>query len=197
VAGVDGFKKEAYRKFNIKMELGAQGDDYAMMREVLSRRFVRLKKEEGDQRENWPDLLLIDGGLGHFTTVQTLFKELQVDVPFICIAKGRDRNAGREQFFMLDRKGFMLPPNTPLLYYLQILRDEAHRFAIGAHRNKRQKSQTVSVLDDIPTIGLKRKQALLRYFGSTQAIRSATIEELGMVQGINDKTAIMIHQHFH
>lgn len=196
VAGSEGFNKKAYRRFNIKGDAFGKGDDYAMMEQVIFRRFSRLKQEHPQKTENiWPDLLLIDGGLGHMSVVQKVLTELglEQDIKFACIAKGPDRNAGREQFFMVGRQPFQLPHDSQLLYYLQLLRDEAHRFAIGSHRIKRAKSVSKSALDEIPNIGGKRKKILINHFGSVDAIRSATIEDLTKVEGINRKTAEVIY----
>lgn len=223
VAGPDGFIKNAYRKFNYgEHSSGAQpsaersaqggrpvgsaaesiptgGDDYAMMREMLTRRFARLQKEDPDHAKegNWPDLLLIDGGAAHLKIVEDVFSELGVDVPFVCIAKGVDRNAGREWFHMPGISPFQLPPHDPVLHYLQRLRDEAHRFAIGSHRNKRSKAIRTSELDDVPGIGALRKKALLLHFGSAKAVSSATLADLEAVEGINKKTAATLYNYFH
>ncbi len=217
VAGVDGFIKNAYRKFDIKdlrhpaasatraqdldpvHPYGSQddkkgGDDYAMLREVLTRRFKRMNEE------NWgkPDLVLIDGGAGQFGVAKQVFAELGIsDIPFVGIAKGVDRNAGREWFFVEGREPFQLPANDAVLHYLERLRDEAHRFAIGAHRNKRSKSMQVSELDEIAGIGAARKKALLHHFGSAKAVASASIEEIGKVEGVSKAIASKIYQHFH
>lgn len=194
VAGSDGFIKPEYRKFNIANPDTAPGDDYAMMREVLSRRF-RNSGEEGGVK--LPDLLLLDGGPGQLSAAAKVFEDLGVDVVYAAIAKGPDRNAGREQFFVSGKKPFMLPKNDPVLHYLQRLRDEAHRFAIGAHRNKRSKTMQVSELDNIPSIGAARKKALLHYFGSVRAVSAAGIEEISKVEGISNSTAKLIYGHFH
>ncbi len=189
VAGEEGFMKESYRKFNV--DSGAKntgGDDYYMMRQVLTRRYGRLKKEDA----TFPDLILIDGGAGHLTIAKEVFKELEISIPFVCIAKGEDRNAGREDFYMEERETFTLPPDDPVMYYLQRLRDEAHRFAIGVHRKKRAADQTKSVLDEISGIGAARKRALLNHFGSATAIAEATLQELEKINGINKKTAKVI-----
>lgn len=192
VAGEEGFIKKAYRRFNIRDKALTPGDDYAMMVEVLTRRFSRLKQECPDKQEGiWPDLVLIDGGAGHMATVSRVFEQLGLagEVIFACISKGPDRNAGREQFHMPGRESFTLPYSDPVMYYLQTLRDEAHRFAIGSHRNKRAKSTTRSSLDEIPGIGPKRKKLLLNHFGSFDAVRQATLEELMAVGGVSRKLA--------
>ncbi len=198
VAGPEGFRKSAYRKFNIKTAEAA--DDYGMMREVLSRRFTRLLKEEVDKEgEEWPDLLLIDGGKGQLSAVYEVLEELGIldDVTLVAIAKGPDRNAGREQFFMTGKKQFQLPVNDPVLHYLQRLRDEAHRFAIGAHRTRRKGDISKSPLDGVPGIGAKRKRALLLHFGSGQAVSGASVEDLQNVDGISKSTAQKIYDYFH
>lgn len=185
VAGIEGFRKGAYRKFNIRQAEAA--DDYGMMREVMARRFGRAIKDEIDRgSEEWPDLLLIDGGLGQFNAVKEILQELGVweDLTVVAIAKGPDRNAGREQFFVEGREAFQLPINDPVLHYLQRLRDEVHRFAIGAHRKRRSMDITRNPLDEIPGIGAARKRALLHHFGSAKAIKSAGVEDLLKVEGI-------------
>ena len=166
VAGPEGFRKNAYRKFNIKRAETRPGDDFAMMREVLERRFARLEKEDPDRTSGeWPDLLLIDGGKGQLSAVCEAMEDAGVhDVPVVAISKGPDRNAGRETFHLPG--GRELPPNSALLFYIQRLRDEAHRFAIGTHRAKRAKSLTTSTLDEVPGIGPHRKRALLMHFGT-------------------------------
>ncbi len=197
VAGQDGFIKNAYRKFNIKTADAA--DDYGMMREVLSRRFKRALKElEEGNKQNWPDLLLIDGGLGQYNACKEVLQECGVfdDVRMVAIAKGPDRDAGREKFFMEGRGVFQLPINDPVLHFLQRLRDEAHRFAIGTHRAKRQKQMVTSPLDEIAGIGAKRKKALLAYFGSAKAVSVAGIEDLEKVEGISRSVAQKIYDHF-
>lgn len=196
VAGPEGFRKQAYRRFNIARESVGQGDDYAMMREVFTRRFERLLREDPTrQTDSWPDLVLIDGGAGQLSAVEKVLQELGViGVTYVGIAKGEDRNAGRERFFMPGREPFSLPKDDPVLYYLQRLRDEAHRFAIGSHRTRRQNALTRSALNDVPGIGDKRKKALLTHFGSVKAIEQATIEELMQVEGISRATAQGIHE---
>lgn len=198
VAGPEGFIKNAYRKFNIKEADAA--DDYGMMREVLRRRFTRALKEEVEKDSiDWPDVVLIDGGKGQFSAVRDVLEELGVldDVKLVAIAKGEDRNAGREQFFMQDREPFQLPINEPVLHYLQRLRDEAHRFAIGAHRTRRKGDITKSPLETIPGIGAKRKKALLLHFGSAKAVMDARPEDLQNVDGISKEQAQVIYDFFH
>jgi excinuclease ABC subunit C len=199
VAGPEGFRKNAYRKFNIKREETAPGDDFAMMREVISRRFARLEKEDPDRSKgDWPDLLLIDGGKGQLSSVCEVLEDAGVhDVPVVAVSKGPDRNAGRELFHMPGGREISLPPNSPLLFYLQRLRDEAHRFAIGAHRQKRAKSMTSSPLDEVPGIGPNRKRALLMHFGTARAVKSAALEDLEKAPGISRATARSIYDYFH
>ncbi len=199
VAGPEGMRKGAYRKFNIRNPETAPGDDFAMMREVLERRFSRLEKEDPDRKSGeWPDLLLIDGGKGQVSAVCDTLQEMGVeDVPVVGISKGPDRNAGREHFHLPDGRESMLPLNSPLLFYLQRLRDEAHRFAIGAHRTKRAKSFVANPLDDVPGIGPARKKALLMHFGSAKAVRGAALEDLERAPGISKAMAQAIHDHFH
>ncbi|MGH1398130.1 MAG: excinuclease ABC subunit UvrC [Alphaproteobacteria bacterium] len=198
VAGVDGFNKNAYRKFNIT-RAGA-GDDYGMMREVFERRFKRAIKEvEAGDDASWPDLLLVDGGKGQFGVCKEVLEDYGIldRVCLVAIAKGEDRNAGREEFFMDGRMGFRLPVNDPVLHYLQRLRDEAHRFAIGSHRARRQKQVSDSPLDGVSGIGAKRKKALLHYFGSAKAVSNAGVEDLQKVSGISRAVAQRIYDHFH
>ena len=197
VAGPDGFIKNSYRKFNIKTE-GAAGDDFAMMREVLSRRFGRALKENPDRdADHWPDLLLIDGGQGQLEAARQVLVELGLeDIATVGIAKGPDRDAGRERFFMPDRTPFSLEPRDPVLYFLQRLRDEAHRFAIGTHRARRAADITRSALDEVPGIGANRKRALLHHFGSARAVAVATLEDIKSVAGISSALAQKIHDHF-
>lgn len=197
VAGPEGFVKAAYRKFNIRDTSIAPGDDYAMMREVLTRRFSRLLKEEEEGEPVWPDLVLIDGGPGQLKVAQEVMAELGIEgVAVASIAKGPDRNAGREHFYLPGREPFMLEPRHPVLYFMQRLRDEAHRFAIGTHRARRAKATTRSVLDEIPGIGSKRKRALLLHFGSAAAVSRASIADLKQVEGIDEGVAKAIHDHF-
>lgn len=196
VAGSDGFNKKAYRRFNITSVHIKPGDDYAMMTEVLTRRFKRLKSECPEKTKGiWPDLVLIDGGAGHLSTAIKVFDELGLmnDIVFACISKGPDRNAGREQFHMPGRESFTLPHSDAVMYYLQTLRDEAHRFAIGSHRIKRSKTVSKSVLDSIPGIGPKRKKILLNHFGSADGVKKASVQELREAEGIDSKTAEIIY----
>ena len=198
VAGEDGFLKTQYRKFNIKDEDTIAGDDYGMMREVFRRRFIRLKKEENLDTSKRPDLVLIDGGLGQLSAVTKVMNELGLeDIPLVAIAKGPERNAGRERFFMNGRDNFSLPHNSPTLYYLQRLRDEAHRFAIGGHRAKRKREIRGNSLDDISGIGAQRKKSLLHHFGSAKSVERASLSDLQKVEGINARIAQRIHDHFH
>ncbi len=197
VAGADGFIKNSYRKFNIKTE-GAAGDDFAMMREVLSRRFGRALREDPERdEEHWPDLVLIDGGQGQLEVARQVLSELGLeDIALVGIAKGPDRDAGRERFFVSGKPPFTLEPRDPVLYFLQRLRDEAHRFAIGTHRTRRAADLTRSALDEIPGIGAGRKRALLHHFGSARAVAVATIEDIKSVPGISETIAQKIHDHF-
>jgi excinuclease ABC subunit C len=199
VAGPEGFMKAAYRKFNIKNPETAPGDDFAMMREVLHRRFSRALAEDPERESaNWPDLVLIDGGAGQFSAVHEIMTALSVaDIPMVAISKGPDRNAGREKFHMLDRETFDLPIGDPVLYFLQRLRDEAHRFAIGSHRQKREKALGRSELDEIAGIGRARRKALLHHFGSVRAITRAGLADLESVTGVNRAVAKKIYDHFH
>jgi excinuclease ABC subunit C len=205
-AGPEGFVKGQYRKFDIKGPV-TPGDDFAMMREVLTRRFSRLVKEAGPKAEAprdergfgaWPDLVLIDGGRGQLEAVRGILEELGVvdDVMLVGIAKGPDRDAGREKFHLLGRPEFMLPERDPVLYFLQRLRDEAHRFAIGTHRAKRAKAAVTSSLDEIPGIGPTRKRALLAHFGTVKTIARAAVADLMQVDGISEAMAETIHGHF-
>jgi excinuclease ABC subunit C len=241
VAGPEGFIKGQYRKFNIKNPDTAPGDDFAMMREVMARRFGRLvnppRTGEGDQPqaigggvqssvvsegspppsvaaqlpppragedfeperdENWPDLVLIDGGKGQMSSVMQIVRELGVeDVAFIGVSKGPDRHAGREMFHFPDGREFTLPVNAPVMFYLQRLRDEAHRFAIGAHRAKRSKAITVSPLDEVPGIGPSRKKALLMHFGTARAVRNASLEDLQKAPGVSAAVAQTVYDYYH
>jgi len=198
VAGPQGFVKAAYRQFNIRKE-GAAGDDYAMMREVMERRFGRALKEDPERAQgNWPDLVLIDGGIGQLNAALEVFAELGIDdVPVAAIAKGPDRDAGRERFFMPGRAPFQLDPKDPVLYYLQRLRDEAHRFAIGTHRARREKALGRSQLDEIAGVGPSRKKALLLHFGSARAVSRAGLADLEAVPGISRSVAKKVYEHFH
>ena len=197
VAGPEGFIKNSYRKFNIKTE-GAAGDDFAMMREVLTRRFGRALREDPERDdESWPDLVLIDGGQGQLEVARQVLSELGLeDIAIVGIAKGPDRDAGRERFFMPGKPPFSLEPRDPVLYFLQRLRDEAHRFAIGTHRTRRAADITKSALDEVPGIGAGRKRALLHHFGSARAVAVATLEDIKAVAGISDALAQKIHDHF-
>ncbi|SHM29205.1 excinuclease ABC subunit UvrC [Roseibium suaedae] len=232
VAGPEGFAKAHYRKFNIKSEDLVPGDDYGMMREVLTRRFSRLMREharpeettqdapeddislgdadlpveagaEGEEASSmdipaWPDLVLIDGGQGQLGAVQETLSELGVTgVPLVGIAKGPDRDAGREKFFIPGKPSFMLPERDPVLYFVQRLRDEAHRFAIGSHRARRKKDITKNPLDDIAGIGPTRKRALLRHFGTAKAVSKAGMDDLIAVPGISEAIAKLVYDHFH
>jgi excinuclease ABC subunit C len=226
VAGPEGFTKNQYRKFNIKSEDIVPGDDYGMMREVLSRRFTRLLKEHPrpeatlpapaddpaadtqDQTSEdtsatadmpaWPDLLLIDGGQGQLTAARETLEGLGItDVPLVGIAKGPDRDAGREKFFIPGRQSIMLPERDPVLYFVQRLRDEAHRFAIGSHRARRKKDIVRNPLDEIAGIGPTRKKALLTHFGTAKAVSKAGLEDLAAVPGISEAMARLVYDHFH
>jgi excinuclease ABC subunit C len=220
VAGPEGFRKNQYRKFNIRSADLTPGDDYGMMREVLQRRFKRLleenprpgpndavaaiksgdiqREEEQPDEQPWPDLVLIDGGQGQLRAAEETLAGLGiVDVPVVAIAKGPDRDAGRETFFMPGRDPFKLPPRDPLLYFVQRLRDEAHRFAIGSHRARRLKGVREAGLQEIPGIGPTRKRALLRHFGTLKAIERASLPDLANVPGISAETARKIYDFFH
>jgi excinuclease ABC subunit C len=208
VAGPTGFVKGQYRKFNIKSDEIAPGDDFGMMREVLTRRFARLVKEHGSREtaardDNgfgpWPDLVLVDGGQGQLSAARAILAELNLldQVPIAGIAKGPDRDAGRETFVMEGKAPFKLEPRDPVLYFIQRLRDEAHRFAIGTHRAKRSKAISQSTLDEIPGIGPTRKRALLAHFGTVKAIKRAAAADLMTVPGINQAMAEQIHDFFH
>ncbi|MGE0722961.1 MAG: excinuclease ABC subunit UvrC [Alphaproteobacteria bacterium] len=198
VAGPEGFVKGAYRKFTIRTP-GAAGDDFAMMREVFQRRFARALKEDPERAgAEWPDLVLIDGGAGQLSAATQILAELGVaDVPLVAIAKGPDRDAGRERFFLEGSPPVSLEPRDPVLYFLQRLRDEAHRFAIGTHRARRTKALGASPLDEVPGIGPRRKRALLHHFGSARAVARAGLADLEAVAGINKTVAKVIYDHFH
>jgi excinuclease ABC subunit C len=211
VAGPAGFVKQAYRRFRIKGARAdataagtatatgfARGDDYAMMREVFTRRFSRaLKEDPGRDSGQWPDLVLIDGGRGQLNAAREVLADLGVeDLALAAIAKGPERNAGRERIFLAERPSLLLPPRDPVLYFLQRLRDEAHRFAIGTHRRGRTKSRLRSALDEISGIGAKRKKALLHHFGSAQAVARAGLADLEAVEGISAAVARRIYDHF-
>ena len=215
VAGVEGFVKNQYRKFNIRSTDITPGDDFGMMREVMERRFSRLLKEhapagdpaaeaaeESDETTafpSWPDLILIDGGAGQMSAVRKILADLGIEdkVTAIGVAKGVDRDAGRERFFVTGREPFMLPPRDPVLYFIQRLRDEAHRFAIGSHRARRKKEMVRSPLDEIGGIGPSRKRALLHHFGTAKAVGRAAVEDLMSVEGISAAMAKQIYEHFH
>ena len=198
VAGPEGFVKSQYRKFNIKGTDLTPGDDFGMMKEVLTRRFQRLLKEDPDREtESWPDLLLIDGGAGQVSAVNEILEELGVeDVPMVGVAKGIDRDAGKEEFHRTGKRPFALPHNSPVLYFIQRLRDEAHRWAIGAHRAKRAKSIGATPLDEVPGVGAARKRALLQHFGSAKAVSRAGLEDLKAVEGISDTVAQTVYDFF-
>ena len=200
VAGPEGFRKNSYRKFNIKRPETNPGDDYAMMREVLERRFARLEKEDPDRQSGeWPDLLLIDGGKGQLSSVCEVMEDAGVhDVPVVGVAKGPHHGReGREVFHFPGGREITLPPNSALLFYIQRLRDEAHRFAIGTHRAKRAKSLTTSTLDDVPGIGPNRKRALLMHFGTARAVKGAALEDLERAPGISKTMARQLYDYFH
>jgi excinuclease ABC subunit C len=219
VAGAEGFRKSHYRKFNIRSAELTPGDDFAMMREVLERRFKRLlaeaprqsspvlasldrplpeREREGEEDDSpWPDLLLIDGGQGQLTAAREVLEELGVDVPLIAIAKGPERDAGRETFFLPGRDSFKLPPRDPVLYFVERLRDEAHRFAVGSHRARRKRDLRESGLQEIAGIGPTRKRALLHYFGTLKSIERASVADLMQVDGISAETARRIYEFFH
>ena len=198
VAGPEGFARTSYRKFNIKSAI-TPGDDFGMMREVLERRFARLEKDDPDRAGGeWPDLLLIDGGKGQLSAVCEIMENAGVhDIPVIGVAKGPDRNAGRETFHLPNGREITFPPNNALLFYLQRLRDEAHRFAIGTHRAKRAKSLTSSTLDEVPGIGPNRKRALLMHFGTARAVKGAALDDLERAPGISKAMARLLHDYFH
>jgi excinuclease ABC subunit C len=218
VAGPEGFVKNAYRKFTIRggkpasdgsLEAAidaaegapplAAGDDYGMMREVLNRRFARALKEDPDREQgSWPDLILIDGGAGQLEVACQVLADLGIaDVAVAAIAKGPDRNAGHERFFRKGQPPISLDPKDPVLYFLQRLRDEAHRFAIGTHRAKRAKAISGSPLDEIPGIGARRKRALLHHFGSARGVARAGLADLERVAGISKTVAKKVYEHFH
>ena len=215
VAGTDGFAKAHYRKFNIRSDDIAPGDDYGMMREVMQRRFSRLIKEVGPSSSDqgleeqdtdrsdedmpaWPDLVLIDGGKGQLSAARSVFDELGISgLPLVSVAKGQDRDAGRETFFQAGKSPFTLPHRDPVLYFVQRLRDEAHRFAIGSHRVRRKKAMATNPLDEIVGIGPSRKKALLRHFGTAKAVSRAGLDDLMVVDGISRQMAETIYDHFH
>ncbi len=197
VEGETGFEKKSYRKFNIKVAKAS--DDYGMMREVLSRRFKNMLKEGGDDSRNWPELVLIDGGLGQLNAAKDTLEDAGIldQITVVAIAKGPDRNAGREKFFMLGKSPFQLSPDDPVLHYLQRLRDEAHRFAVGSHRARRSKEIKASSLDEIGGVGAKRKKSLLLHFGSAKAVEAAGVKDLAKVEGISKALAQKIYDYFH
>jgi len=220
VAGPEGFRKSGYRKFNIRSADLTPGDDFAMMREVLERRFKRLlaeapralpsavlasleqplperEREEEEADSPWPDLVLIDGGQGQLTAAREVLERLGVEVPLIAIAKGPDRDAGRETFFLPSRNPFRLPPRDPVLYFVERLRDEAHRFAVGSHRTRRARDLREAGLQEIAGIGPTRKRALLHHFGTLKAIERASVTDLMQVDGISAETARRIYAFFH
>ena len=203
VYGSDGFLKSAYRKFIIRgVGKGVQqsnGDDYSMMREVLTRRFSRAQNEDPDRSGGqWPDLIIIDGGAGHLSTTLEVFQDLGIsDVSVAAIAKGPDRNAGRERLFLPGRPSFALDSRDPVLYFLQRLRDEAHRFAIDTHRRRRAKNMEHSPLDEIQGVGGTRKRALLHHFGSARAVSQAGLTDLEAVDGISKAIADRVYDWFH
>jgi excinuclease ABC subunit C len=200
VSGPEGFEKGEYRKWNIKSTELTPGDDYGMMREVLTRRFSRLVKESEaeDAKAKWPDLVLIDGGPGQLAVGVSVLEDLGVeDVMLVGISKGPDRDAGREHFYMKDREPFRLDTKSPVLYYLQRLRDEAHRFAIGSHRKKRSKAIGANPLDEIAGVGASRKRALLQHFGSARAVAGASLADLKAVGGVSSALARKIYDFFH
>ena len=199
VAGPEGWIKSQYRKFNIKSTEITPGDDFGMMKEVLTRRFKRLLKEDPDrQSEAWPDLLLIDGGAGQLSAVLEIMGDAGVDdIPVVGVAKGVDRNAGKEEFHRPGARPFALRMNDPVLYFIQRMRDEAHRFAIGTHRAKRSKAIGATPLDDVPGVGAARKRALLAHFGSAKAVSRAGLADLRAADGISEKVAQTVYDFFH
>ena len=199
VSGPDGFLKNQYRKFNIRGDDLTPGDDFGMMKEVMTRRFTRLIKEDPERTsESWPDLLLIDGGAGQVSAVAEILETLGVeDVPMVGVAKGVDRDHGKEEFYIPGRSVFALQRNDPVLYFVQRMRDEAHRFAIGTHRAKRAKAISANPLDDITGIGASRKRALLAHFGSAKAVSRANLADLKAVDGISAAMAEKIYDFFH
>jgi excinuclease ABC subunit C len=193
--GNEGFNKKRYRKFNIKND-SIKGDDYGMLKEVLFRRFSKVVKEKSDAL-SLPDLVMVDGGKGQYSVSREVLNELELnDIPIIAIAKGKNRNAGNETIYF-ENKEYKFEKNDPLLFFIQRLRDEAHRFAINTHRAKRKKNLSKSLLDQITGIGKQRKRALLNHFGSARAVESASFEEIKFVEGIEDNTAKKIYNYFH
>ena len=199
VVGPDGFEKNQYRKFNIRGDDLTPGDDFGMMKEVLTRRFQRLLKEDPDRTGGtWPDLLLIDGGAGQVSAVREIMEALGVgDVPMVGVAKGIDRDAGKEEFHRTGKTVMALRHNDPVLYFIQRMRDEVHRFAIGTHRAKRAKAIGATPLDDVPGVGATRKRALLAHFGSAKAVARANLADLTAVNGISQNMAQTIYDYFH
>ncbi|HBS48951.1 MAG TPA: excinuclease ABC subunit C [Rhodobacteraceae bacterium] len=199
VAGPEGFAKNSYRKFNIRGDELIPGDDFGMMKEVLHRRFSRLVKEDPDREKGqWPDLLLIDGGAGQVSAVAEIMRAHGVhDIPMVGVAKGIDRDAGKEEFHRPGQRPFALRHNDPVLYFIQRLRDEAHRFAIGTHRAKRTKAVGATPLDEVAGVGASRKRALLAHFGSAKAVSRADLADLKAVEGISAALAQKIYDHFH
>ncbi|WP_281995275.1 excinuclease ABC subunit UvrC [Ruegeria faecimaris] len=199
VAGPEGFMKNAYRKFNIRGDDLTPGDDFGMMKEVLTRRFTRLQKEDPDRDKGmWPDLLLIDGGAGQVSAVHEIMAQHGVEeIPMIGVAKGVDRDHGKEEFHRTGQRPFALKRNDPVLYFIQRLRDEAHRFAIGTHRAKRAKAVGATPLDEIPGVGAARKRALLAHFGSAKAVGRANLADLKAVEGISAGLAQKVYDFFH
>ena len=199
VAGPEGFIKNAYRKFNIKGDDLTPGDDFGMMKEVMTRRFKRLIKEDPDREKgDWPDLLLIDGGAGQVSAVREIMEALGVgDIPMVGVAKGVDRDAGKEEFYRTGQRPFALRHNDPVLYFIQRMRDEVPRFAIGTHRAKRSKAIGATPLDDVPGVGAARKRALLAHFGSAKAVARAHLADLKAVDGISAALAQQIYDYFH
>lgn len=199
VSGPEGFMKNQYRKFNIRGEDLTPGDDFGMMKEVLTRRFKRLIKEDPERKEgHWPDLLLIDGGAGQVSAVRAIMREFGVeDIPMVGVAKGVDRDAGKEEFYRTGKPAFALRHNDPVLYFVQRMRDEAHRFAIGTHRAKRAKAVGATPLDDVPGVGASRKRALLAHFGSAKAVARANLSDLKAVEGVSVALAEKIYDYFH
>jgi len=205
VSGEEGFSKKHYRTFNIRSTEITPGDDFGMMREVLTRRFSRLASESEPEAEDeqtgmpdWPDVVFIDGGQGQLNAVREVIGklDLQREVTFIGIAKGEERDAGREKFFMEGKEPFMLPHRDPVLYFVQRLRDEAHRFAIGTHRARRKKDIVKNPLDEIDGIGPTRKRALLQHFGSAKAVSRASLADLAAIPGISSAMAQLVYDHF-
>ncbi len=198
VAGPDGFDKNQYRKFNIRGDDLTPGDDFGMMKEVLMRRFKRLLKEDPNRElGTWPGLLLIDGGAGQVSAVRAIMDEVGVgDVPMVGVAKGVDRDHGKEEFYRTGKPVMALQRNDPVLYFLPRLRDEAHRFAIGTHRAKRSKAIGATPLDDVPGVGATRKRGLLQHCGSAKAVGRAALADLKAVEGISGNMAETIHGYF-